>query len=398
MSKRRLVLFLILSSLALAACEQFDDTPDGVANPDVTVEPITTPFAAPQGVAVAGDYVFVANPNWAFVDQAMVYNEGFVTVVRLADRKVVNKIPTTGKNPQALAAHGTDVWVLCSGETAFDGTTFVVSPATDATLERIDATTAATAKAPVQVIPVARSKSAETPLVGDPASIEISPDGKTAWLGSGTAAALFKVDLAAGKVLRGADNPVALGDLKTQDGLFLRNGPAGVLFVGSANRDQVTALDTTTDAPVTADKFAFATVTVGKSTDMERVADLVYRPGEAPDLYALMNLSNSISAVTTSAGQAGVRDGFASTGKAPNRMLLSGSALVVINSMDNNLQLIDPATGADRGIAVALPTGANPYDLAIVEGHPRVAYVSGNMSNSLFVVDLDGGSLLAEVK
>jgi len=208
---------------------------------------------------------------------------------------------------------------------------------------------------------------------------------------------VFKLDLQARKVLRGTDDPIGFGDLTTTDGMVLETGPSGVLFVASFNNDKVYALDTGTDLLAAA---PFQSVDVGKTAQMEGPVDLLYRAGATPDLFALLTMSNAIAAITTAAGAAGVQNDFATTGVYGNRLALWGDTLLIVNSGDNNVTGVKLATPPqDLGPLAVLPQNTNPYDVAVgQEGGKTVGYVTGLMSNSLFVVDLAQKQVLAEIK
>lgn len=405
---RRLAGVLVAWVLVVAGCETersrpFSDagpsggdapgTPDAVFDTvsdtvsDAVSDTVSPPpaFAAPEGVAVAGGYAFVANAAYRFDDNgAIVFDDGFVTVVRLNDFRVANRIPTAAKNPQVVVASGGRVVVLCSGESTWDPAAGVIRPVSDGAIEVLDVAGAETATAATHVIPLPIAGSGS--LVGYPSSLAVTPDGRYAYAGSGTTAAVFKVDLQAGQVLRGSDNPISsLGDLSVQDTLAVENGPPGVLFAGSFNRDLVFALDTGSDAPAAA---PFQQIDAGTTADMDGVLDLAYRPQGTPDLFVLLGMANAVQSATTLQGQASVQT-LATTGLYPNRIALWGGTLLVLNSGDNNVTAVDIATHQDLGAVAVFPTGANPYDMAVAEwgGRPML-YVTGLVSNALYEVDL----------
>lgn len=400
---RRLVGALVAWVLAVGGCELDKSRPlsdpgpsggDVPGSPEAVSDATSPPpdFAAPEGVAVAGGYAFVANAAYRFDGGTLVFDEGFVTVVRLNDFQVVNRIPTTRKNPQVVVASGGQVVVLCSGESTWDQTAGVVRPVSDGAIEVLDVAGASTATAPTRVIPLPVAGPGS--LVGYPSSLAVTPDGRVAYAGSGTTAAVFKVDLQTGQALRGSDDPIALGDLSVQDSLTVENGPAGILFVGSFNRDLVFALDTGSDALAAA---PFQQIDAGKTADMDGVLDLAYRSTGTPDLFALLGMANAVQSATTLQGQASVQT-LATTGLYPNRIALWGGTLLMLNSGDNNVTAVDVATRQDLGAIAVLPTGANPYDMAVAEwGGRTMLYVTGLLSNTLYEVDLQAKTVTRQV-
>lgn len=394
MSLRMLWLCLML---ALSGCDRLPltDLPGGgdLPFPDGGESLPDGSFAAPQGVAVANGLAFVANPNVGYVGQDLAFGRGFVTIIRLSDGVVLDRLPVSARNPQAVVAAGDRVVVLCSGVTSFDGT--IVRPAGDGALVILDAVEAAAGRtALVREVPLPRS--AEHPLVGYPSTLALLDGGTRAWLGSGTAPALFLVDLEAGTVLRGADAPVVLGDLDAQDSIVVRPGPDGTLLAGRFENDEVLVLDGNTGGPLAAYPAPFV---VGDPAQADGVQDLAVRPDGHPDLFVLLGLASQVTAVDTAAGIAGVRNRFATTGPSPNRLVLDRDRLLVVNSGENNVTAFDVATGRALGkVAIFVPR-TNPYDLAVYrDGNMTLAAVTGQGVDALFLVDLDTAQILKEVR
>jgi len=103
-------------------------------------------------------------------------------------------------------------------------------------------------------------------------------------------------------------------------------------------------------------------------------------------------MSSSISAIDSTTGK--VKDAFATTGLYPNRMARGADFLYVVNSGDNNVLAVNADTGKSDVVAV-LPEKTNPWDIA-VDGPS--AFVTGNGSNSLFLVDIKAGKVVGEAK
>jgi DNA-binding beta-propeller fold protein YncE len=390
---------LVCLLVAASGCDKWDSLPDsgfgGIPGRDVPFDSYDPglpqgPFAAPEGIAVAGGYVFVANANFAFEGQELVFGPGFVTVVRASDGSVVNRIRTSGKNPQVVLANGDEVLVLCSGETVYDPDTLLVRPRSDGAIDIIDLAEAETASRPSSTIPIPRGAAGS--LVGYPSSLVVTSDGRYAYVASGTAAALFKVDLQDGTVVRGADYPIELGDLQKQDTVRVAKGPDGLLLLGRFNNDLVHLLDPVTDRLAT---FPWGTLQIGSSGAFAGVSDLVHRPGNPPDLFVLLGLAGQVAAVTMDAGAAGVQVAFASTGLYPNRLLSVEGKLLVVNSGENNVTAIHPSTGAILDWKATLPPSTNPYD-ATVDG--PTLWVTGLVSNSLHAFSLATGKSIRVIQ
>ena len=372
--------------------EDVSAPPEGVAE-DVSAPPTPAAFAQPEGVAVVGDYAFVANANYRFDGASIVFDPGFVTVVRLSDFQVVRQIPTAHKNPQVVVGLEDRALVLCSGETVWDNDAGVIRPVSDGSVEVIPVNEAETASAPALVIPLPAGPAGT--LIGYPSSLAVTPDKRFAYAGSGTTAVLFKIDLSSNQVVRGAGNPISLGDPTVQDTLAVEAGPPGLLFAGSFNRDLVFALDTSSDAPASA---PFQQVDAGKTQDMDGVLDLAYRAGGTPDLFVLLGLANAVQSLTTVQGAASLQT-LGSTGLYPNRIAVwdAEGVVLVLNSGDNNLRALKIATGQSLDI-VAFAPNTNPYDMALARRSDKdMLYVTGLLSNALYEVDLAAQKVVRQV-
>lgn len=387
---------ILLTALALAACDALPAPEVPVSldlpSPDTGDAAEAGHFAGPQGVAVAGGLAFVANANPGYAGQTLVYGPASVTVVRLSDGEVLRVLPLEARNAGAVAAAGNRVVVACSGPTAFDGQ--VVRPAGDGAVVVLDAATVVATGRPERVIPLPRS--AAHPLVGYPSSLALFDGGRTAWLGSGTAPALFRVDLDTGAVLRGADDPVALGDLDAQDTVVVRAGPRDTMLAGRFEADEVQVLDPATGLPSAVLPGPFP---VGSAGQPDGVLDLAVRPGGTPDVYVLLGLASKVAALDTVQGPAATRHTFARTGTFPNRLVLDGDRLLVVNSGDNNVTALDAVTGASLGRVVKFAAGTNPYDLALWDdGADHYAAVTGQKADVLLLVDRVAGTVVREVR
>lgn len=347
-------------------------------------------FATPEGITLAGRHVVVANPDFRYDGQRMVFGTGFLTVVDRGSRQVVQRIALPCRNPQEVSWDGTRLWALCSGETTFDGT--LVRPAGQAALVGLDRS-----GDPFRIVawmPIVPSPT--HPLVGYPSSMAFL-DGR-AYLASGTTAALLVADLEAGHLLRSPDAPLSLeslglGGLADQDTVKVLTGPPGVLLAGSFNRDRVLAFRLPGGAP-----DPIQSLEVGVEGMLDGVLDLAWRPGGTPELYVLLGLAQRVVAVSDLLGAPRVDDRFAVTGTMPNRILLDRDRLWILDSGDNRVTAVDADTGRPLEVRALMPPGTNPYAMAAGdwEGRPEL-YVTGLRSNSLWVFDADTGDLLAQV-
>jgi len=406
--RRRLATVWVLG--LLAACEPtFDSrdlseprdlpTPEDAASADVPGDDLSFPdpgplpegnFAAPEGVALADRYAVVANSAFHYDGQRMVFGTGFLTVVDRKTRQVVQRIALPCRNPQEVSWDGAHLWALCSGETSFDGA--LVRPAGGAGLVGLDLS-----GAPLRIVsflPIPPSTA--HPLAGYPSSMVLRD--RRAYLGCGTTAALLVADLLQGRMQRSPEDPLplaslGLGDLETQDTVKVLAGPGETLLAGSFNRDRVLAFTLAGDEPV-----PLRSLEVGAAGMMDGVLDLAWRPGGTPELYVLLGLAQRVVAVSDLLGNPRLDDRFAVTGTMPNRLLIDGDRLWVLDSGDNRVRAVDADTGEDLEIRATMPPGTNPYGMAVGEWEGRrELHVTGLRSNSLWVFDARTGDPLAEV-
>ncbi len=351
------------------------------------------PFAAPEGLAVVGDFLVVANSAYGYDERGnLTFGTGFVTVVDRRDRRVAHRIPMPVKNPQIVVESGERVWVLCSGQTTFDGTQ--VTPVTDGALVGIRVDQLLTAQTPDVVIPIPLDPT--RPLMGYPSSLTIA--GGRAWIGSGTAAAIFVADLKTSTLVRGPSDPVMLGDADVQDTMVLGTGPVGYLLAASFNRDLIWMLDATTGNPVSGTPFE-----VGVAGAMDGVLALAWRDGGVPNVFVLLGMASQVDAVTLNNGAPRVVREFIKTGSLPNAMALDGDRLLVLSSGANNVRGFDAGTGNALPFRAVCPFASNPYAMAVgeVEGRHEL-YVSGLRANAVYVFDagtgINPGTALQEIR
>jgi hypothetical protein len=357
---------------ATSACGDDEPVPEASA---------TGRFAAPEGVAAAGDLVVVASS--AFTGSG--FGDGFVTVVDTASDAVVATAATSQKNPQFIAVMDDAVVVVCTGETRYlaaEGMNVALGPGAVDVFTRSELRTATGPALSISIPPAS-----DDPRRGGPGSVVVLPDGKTAYVASGLSAVVFKADLASGALLRGADDPIVVREHDLNDTLTLARHPSGVVLVASYGTNAIYSLDPATDT-------VGDPIDVGLTSDLEGVIDLAVRP-EEPDVVYVATIANALGVLSLAAGQAGVTPALASTGATANAVVVDGDVAYVVNSGENNIQrtpLSDP--GATSRPFAVLPVASNPWDMAVVG---RKGYVSLFRSNRLAVIDLDTGALLREI-
>jgi len=138
---------------------------------------------SPEGLLIVGTRLFVANSGFRFSDYG--YDPGTVSILKLGTLTAIGTIDV-GTNPQWMAANGTQVHVVCTGNYfstfgeihVFDGKTLL----------------------PLNTIPIG----------GSPGYITL---GEGRGFLSDYFGGVFSYDLANGSVLHGPGNPISLGTI-----------------------------------------------------------------------------------------------------------------------------------------------------------------------------------------
>lgn len=185
-----------------------------------------TDFAAPQGVVVANDKVYVSNTALSCDMNGCSWGDAFVTVI---DSGAVDSVigPLPFKNPFGMHVFGGKVWVVCTGE--FDEN---YQPASDGGLVSID--------------PVTDTIDGQVTIgIGAPGP-NLAVVGNVAYLATSRAGELFKVNLDTQTVIYGPQNPIVLSEEPTFTS-FVEVGPDGNVYAASFNEDLVYVLDPATD-------------------------------------------------------------------------------------------------------------------------------------------------------
>ncbi|MCA9668524.1 MAG: hypothetical protein KC503_23190 [Myxococcales bacterium] len=375
------LLLLVVPLLAAGGCTDPSMPSSDAAAPGAA-------FYSPQGLAASARFIIVANSGYHFEAGAGAWDEGFVTFVDRRTRRVVGRAPTSAKNPTDIVVAGDRAYVVCSGPTVLGKGEAPVTVDGPGSVDIYDLSGAEPPSAPLASI--ALETSAADARVGAYGSIALSADGKTALIGSGTRGDVFKVDLEQRRVLRGADNPIAL--FETPSGL---NGLTTLRRVGS----KIAVLDYNSDQLCLSDDVAGDLAQrdcrdVGVNDSLiEGPIDIVAQ--DADHALVLMTIANGLYRVEQPLDRGAIESGFAATGLGANRVVVDGAYAYVVNSLSHALQRIELASKrGDQRFAV-LPVRSNPFDMVVtdeVEG--RVGWVTLFEGHGLALVELATGRVI----
>jgi hypothetical protein len=344
-------------------------------------------FYAPQGIAASERYVLVANSGFHFEQGKPAYDPGFVTLIDRRSRRVVSRVPTSALDPQRIAVRGDRAYVVSSGRVGIDEVGLAV-PLTDGAFDILDLGTSTPPSAPLASITLGRSP--DDRRIGGYAGLVLSPDGKVAFVGSGTRGDVFKVDLEHLRLARGPERPIAI--FPTPAG---ENGLTVPVTMG----DGVAVLDFNTDElcvsrDLEGDLTARSCSSAGVHDDLlEGPIDAAIT--ESGDLLVLMSVANALYRVDPRKIPFSVDRTFATTGLANNRVVVHQGYAYVLNSLSNNLQRIHLGTRQSDLPFAVLPVKSNPYDMVVTE-EPEgdVAWVTLYQSHQVALVHLGTGALL----
>ncbi|NUN13912.1 MAG: hypothetical protein HUU55_09805 [Myxococcales bacterium] len=324
--------------------------------------------------------------NTQFIPSQLSFGQGFITVIDTKTTNFTNKVSTSAKNPQFITSLGSEVLVVCTGETHVDLATGHHTARGPGALDRFTEDDLFSGTHPSTSIPIPAS--AMNPIIGGPGSIAVTGDQTAAYIGSGLSATVFKVDLVNNSLVRGTDNPIVIRDTSGNDTMAVHWHPDGFILAASFNSNLIFRLD-----PVT-DELVGNPIDVGLTKDLEGPISIAVRPGESPDVFVLLSVANSVTALDLRQDEPGVHAGIVATGPVNNRIYSFGDSLWIVNSGGNNLQRVHiPGYGSTLPFAI-FPVGSAPWDATFVhsDGH-SLAYVTLNLHNGVAILDLKTGEI-----
>lgn len=106
-----------------------------------------------------------------------------------------------------------------------------------------------------------------------------------------------------------------------------------------------------------------------------------------------MNVDGTASFIATGNGNQVTLRVF-DVGKVPNYMVIRGTEGYIVNSLSNNVQIVNLSTGTTVG---TVSTGANSNPMKLALAPDGTAYVTNLMANNVAVIDLAGRRLVRTV-
>lgn len=333
-------------SVGLAGCL---DVPES----EPAQRPAGAVLSRPQALLFVEDLLVVASTDFSGAG----WGDGFLTVIDPATGAVLNRIPTTQRNPQRLAVH--DGWLYTLNTGTFDfSRDQAPRGAAPGGIDGLPVAALTTAAAPARNVEIAPA--ADDPRVAAP--VDFAFVGDRALVGSGIVNAAFLFDARDHRLLRGPGDPIrfdgaprlALGNVAAWDGRFLLvDFNTDRLFVFEADG---------TPWPCSVD--------LGEAPGELEGAQSIAVGGDT--LYVAMTFSGVVRAADLGAlrrddagcGAPPVRTAVAPLGQLPNHLQVAGDRVYVVHSGDNNVVAYDAQTGAEQARHV-LPPGSNPWHVAL---------------------------------
>ncbi len=374
---------LALLALLLGGCPDSASTPDSGAPPG-------RHFYSPQGLAVTATHVLVANTASYFEGAKVRFGQGFVSFISRKTREVDGRVETSWPNTQVVKVCKDRAFALSSG--TYDVDNGLLKPNAPGGIDVLDLS----AGVPTRVATkISLGLSKTDPRIGNYGSMIISPDCSVAYLGSGTRADVFAVDLVVNKVLRGSDNPVPLFQTKAgHNGMSIVRPWSGQgLAVVDFNSEQ---LCLSKDWSGQLAKRTCGSLKVHKDL-LGGPIDVA--PSPAGQALVLMSMAHALYTFDVSAPPWKAKKKLAATGLANNRVLVHGGSAYVISSLSANLQRVELSTGKSTMPLTVFPTQSNPYDMVVtVEAGKAVAWVTLSKAHRLALVELPSGKVVKVLK
>ena len=293
-----------------------------------------------------------------------------------ADAKNLQTV-TIGNGTLCAVASGTATYDMSSGKMTPDspGKLYCMAPDSDHFTTAID-------------LPLSQTNKT----VGLPASIVML--GNFVYIGSGTAPAVYKVDMSSKTVVKGADNPIwVISNANTQQQGMIKLITDGTkLYALDFNTDSIFSIDPSTDVVRPLGQF-------GDDPDkMEGpIAGLISKMDHK--IYTVMSVGNSLWQITPSPFAA---KKIGATGSAPNAMAeyMMFKSMFIANSMDNNISQYSLMSNKVTTYA-ALDPGADPWDLVITKVNRKpMMFVTAYMEKDVYAFDMNahGATLAGKIK
>ena len=369
-----------LALLALVA-----GCPDSANNNDASAPPGRY-FYSPQGIAATATHVLVANTASYIEGGKVRFEQGFVTFIHRKTRQVKGRVETGWLNTQVVKVCKDRAFALSSG--TYDVDNGLLEPDAPGGVDIMDLS----AGVPTRVmarIPLGLSK--KDPRIGNYGSMVISPDCTVAYIGSGTRADVFSVDLTSKKVIRGPDDPVALFPTKAgHNGMTIVRPWSGQgLAVVDFNSEQLClSKDWSGDlARRTCGSVKVHKDLLGGPIDVA--------PSPAGTALVLMSMASALYSFDVSAAPWALKAKLAATGLANNRVRVHDGDAYVVNSLSSNLQRVALSSGVSTLPLTVFPTQSNPYDMVVTEeAGQTVAWVTLSRAHRVALVALPSGKVL----
>ena len=341
---------------------------------DAAVPPPEFPLLAqPEGVLVKDGRVFVTNTNgaWDANQNRMVYQPGYVTVLDAADLSYAGQVELGFLNPQFVVDLGPGrVAVVCSGSSVADAN-WTMTPAASGAVIVLDSDSLDDLGS-VEIV-----AGNPTPLAGFPGPASYDPGADTLYVGSGTSACLYRVDVSP----EGIGTAPEVIEIYPDDGMNDSIIPffhEGTVYAASFNKGTVSTVAAGQGKP------GSEPFDVTETDQLEGPVDLRVAGNT---LYVLLTISAKVAALDLSSTD--VSYPFV-TGATPNRLAMSGNFLFSVNSGENNLTRYDLSKDETTQSFVAFEPGTNPWEMAVAD---NMGYVTGYMTSTLVKVDLAAGKV-----
>jgi sugar lactone lactonase YvrE len=258
---------------------------------DVVQEIEAESLASPSGIALTESSIYVTNINL----DGREYGDGSVTVLKRSDFSTAGTLNTAQKNPQfveTVKINGNNTVIVAETGVISFGEGGSVSGVSEGAIE---IWTEPSGDGQLEKTTLTIENLESNPTLGGPGRIAITPDKSSAYVASGTAPVLFKVDLADKELERGVDNPIQMYETEGSSLDSIDIADNGILALTAFNKDALYLYDTDCD-----EKIA-GPIDLATSSQLEGAQDIsIFPTDNGYEGYFLMGLASRMGKATFS--------------------------------------------------------------------------------------------------
>jgi|GEM_PF-1542828 len=369
-------------------------------------------LSRPEAISRFEDYILVANTNYHFPNGKISWKTGYVSVFSASKKQYIGTVEVETKNPIEFFTTPEAIHILSAGENVIDAKG-IARPTSNGSISRIIISDEKiTLRDTVQIT----SDNPEVGSFGTIIQLNRENPTETMWaLGSGTSGTLALLPKQPNNtasdsselrpLLQKTPTTSAMSvinlwpdndEMKTTTNNLVKVFPyRDGMIATSYNRDEICIWQPDPQLhqmPKPLER-KFDCLSVGINEDLlEGLIDIAHLGSH---LFLLMSNANRIYHLNINTGK--IDHEFAKTGLAPNRIVLHGETLYVVNSHSDSIQAIEIDFSQNESATIinqhelSLEIGSGPFDM-VFSGKSE-AWVSLHGTNEVVVIDFDADAV-----